>query len=66
MAERKVKEEIRTLKICTSKDLYDYIINTLDDAQATFGKNYQQEITRNRTLEMICRLYWELKENGQL
>jgi hypothetical protein len=59
-------KNIRCLKIVTSLDLYDYIIKTLDDAQATFGKNYKTEISRNRTLEMICRLYWELKENGQL
>lgn len=60
------KPEIRALKMVGAKDWYDYVIDTLDDAQATFGKNFQQEITRNRTLEIICRLYWELKENGQL
>lgn len=61
-----MKPEIRALKIVSSKDWYDYVIAGLDDAQATFGKNYQQEISRARTLEIIIRLYWELKENGQL
>ena len=59
-------EEIRCLKLTGAKDWYKYVVDTLDDAQAVFGKNYQAEISRNRALEMICRLYWELKENGQL
>ena len=60
------KPQIRDLHFISSKDWYDYVVGTLDDAQATFGKNYRQEINRNKALEMICRLYWELKENNQL
>jgi len=63
---KKEKKEIRCLKIVTCKDRYDFIIDTLEDARMIFGKKYQQEIDRNTALEIICQLYREIKQNGQL
>lgn len=61
-----MKKEIRCLKITTCKDRYDFIVETLDDAQRVFGKLYQQVIDRNTALEIICQIYRELKQSKEL
>jgi len=62
----KDKPEIRCLKLVGVKDWYEYIVNTLDDAQAFVGKKEQMEVSRNRALEFLCILYWDAKNNGYL